>query len=75
MKRIALAFVLGVLTPIAIAAHLGGETVAQAGIRLAAIEQGFALAQRHWQFDATPEHEATQEKVAAVKQPVKRGAR
>lgn len=55
---LAVAFFLGAASPIALALYLGGETVAQAGLRLAAIEQGFALAQRHWQFEATPEHEA-----------------
>ena len=62
-KRLAVAlsvaFGLGVSTPLVFALYLGGETVAQAGLRLAAIEQGFALAARHWQFEATPAHEMT----------------
>jgi len=69
-KRIAVAlsvaFGLGVATPLVVALYLGGETVAQAGLRLAAIEQGFALAARHWQFEATPEHDIT---VARVDSP------
>lgn len=56
-KKLAIAFGLGALTPILLALYLGGENVAQAGLRLAAIEQGFALASRHWQFDAAPAHE------------------
>ena len=56
-KRLAIAFGLGAVTPFLCALYLGGETVAQAGLRLAAIEQGFALAARHWQFEATPAHE------------------
>jgi hypothetical protein len=55
-KRIAVAFGLGAVTPLLCALYLGGETLAQAGLRLAAIEQGFALASRHWQFEATPAH-------------------
>ena len=51
------AFLAGVATPIAVGLYLGGETVAQAGFRLAAIENGVALASRHWQFEAVPEHE------------------
>jgi hypothetical protein len=62
-KRLAVAlsvaFGLGVSTPLVFALYFGGEAVAQAGLRLAAIEQGFALAARHWQFEATPEHEMT----------------
>lgn len=56
-KRIAMAFGLGASMPLLCALWLGGETLAQAGLRLAAIEQGFALASRHWQFEATPAHE------------------
>ena len=58
-KRIVMAFGLGASMPLLCALWLGGETVAQAGLRLAAIEQGFALASRHWQFEATPAHEET----------------
>jgi hypothetical protein len=56
-KRLAVAFGLGAALPLVCALYLGGENVAQAGLRLAAIEQGFALASRHWQFEATPAHE------------------
>lgn len=57
IKRIAAAFGLGAAMPLVGALWLGGENVAQAGLRLAAIEQGFSLASRHWQFEATPAHE------------------
>lgn len=57
IKRIAAAFGLGAAMPLLGALWLGGENVAQAGLRLAAIEQGFSLASRHWQFEATPAHE------------------
>jgi hypothetical protein len=56
-KRLAVAFGLGAALPLVCALYLGGENVAQAGLRLAAIEQGFVLASRHWQFEATPAHE------------------
>ncbi|MCC6848179.1 MAG: hypothetical protein IT294_06720 [Deltaproteobacteria bacterium] len=56
-KRLAMAFGLGAALPLLIALWLGGENLAQAGLRLAAIEQGFSLASRHWQFEATPAHE------------------
>ena len=59
MKRLAVAFGLGVAMPFFGALWLGGENLAQAGFRLAAIEQGFSLASRHWQFEATPAHEMT----------------
>lgn len=59
MKRLAVAFGLGAVMPLFGALWLGGENLAQAGFRLAAIEQGFALAGRHWQFEATPAHEMT----------------
>ena len=58
-KRLAVAFGLGAVMPLLLALYAGGENVAQAGLRLAAIEQGFALASRHWQFEATPAHEMT----------------
>jgi hypothetical protein len=58
-KRIAVAFGLGAAMPLLGALYLGGENLAQAGLRLAAIEQGFSLAARHWQFEATPDHEIT----------------
>lgn len=57
MKRLALAFGLGALSPLLFALWLGGENVAQCGLRLAAIENGFSLASRHWQFEAAPAHE------------------
>lgn len=57
-KRLAVAFAatfgLGASTPLLLALYLGGENVAQAGIRLGAIEQGFSLAARHWQFTRSP---------------------
>lgn len=56
-KRLAVAFGLGAAMPLVCALYLGGENLAQAGLRLAAIEQGFALAARHWQFEATPAHQ------------------
>lgn len=58
-KRLAVAFGFGAALPLLCALYLGGENLAQAGLRLAAIEQGFALAARHWQFEATPAHEIT----------------
>ena len=58
-KRLAVAFGFGALTPLLFALYLGGENLAQMGLRLAAIEQGFSLASRHWQFEATPVHEIT----------------
>lgn len=56
-KRLVAAFGLGAVLPLFGALWLGGENLAQAGLRLAAIEQGFSLAARHWQFEATPSHE------------------
>ena len=56
-KRLAAAFGLGAALPLFGALWLGGENLAQAGLRLAAIEQGFSLASRHWQFEAAPAHE------------------
>lgn len=56
-KRLVVAFGLGAALPLVSALYLGGENLAQAGLRLAAIEQGFVLASRHWQFEATPAHE------------------
>lgn len=53
-KRLAIAFGLGSVMPLVCALYIGGENLAQLGLRLAAIEQGFALASRHWQFEATP---------------------
>jgi len=53
-KRLAMAFGLGAAMPLVCALYVGGEKLAQFGFRLAAIEQGFALASRHWQFEATP---------------------
>ena len=56
-KRLAMAFGFGATMPLLCALYAGGENLAQAGLRLAAIEQGFALASRHWQFQATPAHD------------------
>jgi hypothetical protein len=58
-KRLAVAFALGATLPLVTALYAGGENLAQAGFRLAAIEQGFALAARHWQFEATPAQATT----------------
>lgn len=57
MKRIAAAFGIGAAMPLLFALWLGGENLAQVGLRLHAIEDGFSLAARHWQFEATPSHE------------------
>ena len=57
IKSITAAFGIGAAMPLLGALWLGGENVAQAGLRLAAIEQGFSLASRHWQFEATPAHD------------------
>lgn len=57
MKKTLAVFGLGVSLPLLLALYLGGENLTQAGIRLTAIEQGFSLACRHWQFEATPAHE------------------
>lgn len=59
-KWLAAAFGLGAALPLLVALSLGGEGLVQAGLRLVAIEQGFALAGRHWQFTALPEHQAEQ---------------
>jgi hypothetical protein len=69
----------GVAVGLALAAlgalYSGGEAMAQAGLRLAAIEQGFALAGRHWQFEAVPELAAVAEAgVAAQAAPAPRKA-
>jgi hypothetical protein len=48
--------------------YLGGETLVQAGIRLTAVEEGFKLAGRHWQYDAFPSHEGPMQ-VAVVEKP------
>jgi hypothetical protein len=66
-------FVSGFVSALALLVCCGGENLAQAGLRLAAIEQGFALASRHWQFEAVPEHEA--EQVAVLAEEPKRGAK
>ncbi len=58
-KRLAVAFGLGAALPLLTALYAGGENVAQFGFRLAAVEQGFALAARHWQFEATPAQATT----------------
>ena len=81
-KRLAMAFGLGATLPLLGALYLGGEGIAQAGLRLAAIEQGFALASQHWQFQATPAHDievarwdeppAPERKPAAVKKAARR---
>lgn len=78
IKQLGLAFAAGVLTPLLVALYLGGETLAQAGLRLTAIEQGFALASRHWQFEASPAHEtvvAQIEEPAGAKKPARRQPR
>jgi hypothetical protein len=67
LKRYGLTLLLGVSLPILAALYAGGENVAQLGLRLAAVEQGVALAQRHWTFDAVPDHEA---EAVALNEPV-----
>lgn len=37
-----------------------GEIIVQIGFRKMAIEQGFAMAARHWSFDGAPEAENMQ---------------
>jgi hypothetical protein len=56
VKRLAIVALVSFTTPFLLALYAGGEAITQVGIRLVAIEQGFALAQRHWQFEATPAH-------------------
>lgn len=68
-KRLGAAFLLGAAMPLLGALWLGGETVAQAGLRLSAIEQGFKLASTHWQFEATP---AQQVEVAQWDEPTRK---
>lgn len=72
MKRVAIAFGIGVCLPFVFALYLGGETLTQAGLRLTAVEQGFSLAAHHWEFEAVPAHQepvavAQIENVPAVK--------
>lgn len=57
MKKYAAIFLAGFVAPIVLALYAGGENLAQVGLRLAAVEQGFALASRHWQFEASPAQE------------------
>ena len=64
MKRLSLAFILGVMLPFASAFYAGGERIAIIGIKLSAIENGFSLARRDWQFDAVPVHAAEPTRVA-----------
>lgn len=80
MKRTLYTLMLGISLPLVSALYVGGENVAQAGLRLAAIEQGFSLASRHWQFEATPAQEATvarwdEPAPAVAKKPAPRKAR
>lgn len=56
-KKYALTFALGFAAPIALALYCGGEAVAVAGFKLAAIENGFQLAARDWHVDGVPAHE------------------
>ena len=77
-KRLAAAFGLGAVMPLFCALYLGGENLAQVGFRLAAIEQGFSLASRHWQFEATPAQEvavARWDEPAAMPAAVKKSKR
>lgn len=64
-------FVLGMCTPVGLALYVGGERLAVAGIKLAAIENGVSLARRDWQFDAVPVHEAPLSVAQVEPQPVK----
>lgn len=70
-KRLAAAFGLGALTPLLFVLWLGGERLAVAGFRLAAIENGLKLAASDWQVDGVPAHQGTLQ-VAEVEQPVKK---
>ena len=67
-KRLGIAFALGLLTPLVFALYLGGERIAVAGIKLAAIENGFHLAAREWTFDAVPAHEGREMAVAQAEE-------
>ncbi len=65
MKRLAMAFGLGAAMPLLVALWLGGETIAQGGMRLHSLEQGFALAMRHHQWEATVAPEEIEPEVVA----------
>ncbi len=58
MKRYAYLLLLAATWPLVLAVFLGGEAITQLGFRLAAIENGVALASRHWSYDGYPDHEA-----------------
>lgn len=73
MKQVAIGVAIGMCLPLLCALYCGGETVAQAGIRLAAIEEGFRLASHHWQFEATPSH--MQQVAYEEPKPAKKGKR
>jgi hypothetical protein len=75
-KKLAIVFLLGFCSPVLLALYAGGETVAQAGLRLAAIESGFRLAAHHWEFDAVPAHQEPVRVVQAEpEKPTKKGRR
>ena len=67
MQKYALTFLAGMLVPLLGLVWLGGDTLTQMGLRLTAIEQGFQLAGRHWQFEAAPAHEV----MVAIEEPKK----
>ena len=75
VKRLIAAFGLGACLPLLLALYLGGENIAQLGLRLTAIEQGFSLACRHWQFEATPAHEEIAVAQAERPVPARKGKR
>lgn len=71
-KRLVAIYLLGVCTPLVFALYLGGERLAVAGFRLAAVENGLRLAASDWHIDGVPAHQepvavAQMENVPAVK--------
>ena len=57
MKRLLLAFLAGLTLPVLCVLYLGGERLAVAGFRLAAIENGLKLAASEWHVDGVPVHQ------------------
>lgn len=57
-KRLGAAFLLGAITPLLGALWLGGENLAQAGLRLAAVERGFSEATKHHSWVASVDADA-----------------
>lgn len=58
MKTIARVYGLGVVTGmilvVLLALAAGADAITQFGMRYHAVEDGFELAMRHWQWEATP---------------------